>query len=110
MRASLVVFAAGRFGNATGQRNANCTGEGLACFFCPLASTNAAANPCGDVSVYCPPGSGAPRQASKGHFTIGGASDGGNRVSQSLCPAGSSCLRGERTLCFAGSFANVTGL
>lgn len=63
---------AGRFGAAAGQSDAACSGLCASGFFCPPGSVSPTQFECGDESVYCPEGSGAPLRVPAGAYSSGG--------------------------------------
>jgi hypothetical protein len=113
------VCPGGRFGNSSGARSANCTGQCLAGYVCSVGSVSADGaragiappipTPCGSAAHVCPAGSAAATEVSLGHYSVGpkGANDTapsteGTRVGQVLCPPGYFCARGVRKHCQKG--------
>jgi hypothetical protein len=71
-------------------------------YFCPAGSTSGTAHPCGDVTVFCPLGSGAPLPVVPGDYTVGPSE--ATRNSSLSCPSGSYCSSGLRFACPGGRF------
>lgn len=105
---------AGLFSDQELETRSTCAGECAPGFYCPLASVNSSAIPCGDVSVYCPKGSVVPTPVALGYYTVritGGLSSEDDRVrdSQRQCEPGFFCRQGKRFACPAGRFGNQVG-
>ena len=75
---------------------------------CDAGSSTRRQHPCGHRGVYCPIGSKKPTRASRGYYTTpldpparpdGWAAE---RRAQSICPHGSWCAAGIKTLCPPG--------
>jgi hypothetical protein len=104
---------AGRYGSSVGEYRLNCTGVCVAGWYCSSGSIRSGQSVCGNVSVYCPEGSGAPITVSLGYYTTGNdpldynssfETFSGNqylnlhRTSQSICELGHYCS-GDGTKC-----------
>lgn len=63
---------AGRYGSLQNESRLECQGDCEEGYFCPEGSTSPRQQPCGDVTLYCPPASKAPANVSDGYYTIGG--------------------------------------
>jgi hypothetical protein len=63
---------AGRFGASRGLASPACSGPCREGYWCPERSVVDAHASCGAVYLFCPRGSGTPRQVSPGHYTTGG--------------------------------------
>jgi len=61
----------GSFGAITRNTNQSCSGLCSAGFYCPPGSVSNTQYPCGSSSVYCPTGSGRPRNVTLGYYTVG---------------------------------------
>lgn len=85
-----------------------CEGLCSAGYFCDSGSTTPTQHECGGVDVFCPEGSGQPRRAKKGYYTVGGNET--TRTHEVICPKGSYCWRGEKYACPAGTYGNEEGL
>ena len=83
---------------ATGQR------ECEAGFYC----RDGVRKRCGDVSKYCPAGSTNPIDVIDGEFSMGGSVS--KRQTTDLCPAGSWCKGGVKSLCDAGYYGDAVRL
>lgn len=96
-------------------------------YWCPIATTNGTANPCGSATVYCPLGSASPLPINNGWYGIN-ATDGTNRTfsARAICAPGYFCpgnglqtpcplgqFSGEKygycSTCLPGTFSNITG-
>lgn len=108
---------AGSYGNTRQETQSSCSGSCAPGFYCPLASTNATAIPCGDgPSVFCPAGSKIPTPVWSGYYTIRSSAlaisfydDRQVRAAQLQCEPGYYCSRGEKFLCPAGRYGNQVG-
>jgi hypothetical protein len=74
------------------------------------ADGTAAPLPCGNVTVYCPPGSTAPTPVVLGYYTAPAAPTSATDVMAMAveCPAGYYCAGGVRTACPAGTYQGGT--
>jgi hypothetical protein len=79
---------AGVYGNLAQAISPACAGPCAGGYYCPAASTKATAVPCGNVTVYCPPGSSGPLPVLSGYYSVGIA-DVTTQSAQALCPVGS---------------------
>lgn len=70
----------GRYGSKWGEASPGCEGPCAAGFWCPEGSVRATQRRCGNESVYCVAGSGAPTAVPVGFYSLGGlgAGDGGS--------------------------------
>ena len=84
----------------------NCDGACTQGYYCPAGSTVANVSVCGNLTVVCPAGSGAPTVVSPGYYSVGGASN-ATMVAQLPCPAGSYCVAGQQNICPVGRYGNV---
>lgn len=75
---------AGRWGTA-GMGSELCEGGCSAGYYCPQSSTRHDQISCGAETLYCPPGSGSPRNVSDGFYTTGGTVT--TRTGQAECIA-----------------------
>jgi len=123
----------GRYGGQVMETNSSCTGLCHAGNYCPPGSTYIRQNGCGNSSVYCPQGSGAPIKVSIGHYTVGNEyvnntwdwaeiqSHAGftqyegfheiHRVNQQICEPGYYCEEdGVKRNCPAGRYGSSYGL
>jgi hypothetical protein len=104
----------GTYGSSDGLSSAACSGpcpEGWYCpagtvqpfqFSCISAPDAAAAH---TADVYCPEGSTRPLQTAEGYYALSPHfEEGGGYGAQEICPRGSFCLKGLRTLCAAGRY------
>jgi hypothetical protein len=85
-----------------------CSGPCLPGHFCPENSSSPTQHLCGSAAVYCPAGSGAPRAAAPGEYTVGGEED--RRADVLPCPSGSYCVEGLKRPCDAGRFGCASRL
>jgi hypothetical protein len=105
---------AGSFGSSVRLSNSTCSGLCSAGYFCPAGSVSATSHYCGNSSVYCPIGSGAPLIAPAGYFTT---DESGNDYTDSetrrtdirVCPVGSYCVLGVKHVCDPGRFGVEAG-
>lgn len=99
---------AGTFGNRLGLNTSSCTGVCPEGFYCPEGTKLEYQYPCAnDSSIYCPAGTDAPVSVGLGYYTVQSEesrSVGGGYTSQTICPRGSYCLGGVRSLCPAGRY------
>ncbi len=93
---------AGVYGATPELQSPACSGLCAAGYYCPPGSTTATEVPCGGEDVYCPEGSGLPRVAPPGMYTVGPSSV--TRNDSAPCPSGSFCVGGVLRPCDAGSF------
>ncbi|DAZ92498.1 TPA: hypothetical protein N0F65_012728 [Lagenidium giganteum] len=114
----------GTYGNRTRLASSACAGPCAPGYFCPIGSTSATQNECGDASVFCPEGSAVPTPVSSGYFTVGPrsppATEAGDQVvddrdatvrfAQRRCNPGSYCVNGVRAPCPPGTFGGSFGL
>ena len=84
----------------------NCDGACTQGYYCPAGSTVANVSVCGNLTVVCPAGSGAPTVVLPGNYSAGGASN-ATMVAQLPCPAGSYCVAGQQNICPVGRYGNV---
>jgi hypothetical protein len=77
-------------------------------FFCETGSNSSTQHACGDVNVYCPQQSAAPRRVQLGWYSSGGVDD-EHQITEKICDAGSYCVGGRRALCDYGTFSEVPG-
>ena len=103
------LCVAGRFGSDTAGSDPSCSGACMAGYYCPTGSSSATAVPCGNTSVYCPAGAGAPILVDRGYFSEG-SMDGTAQVSESLCNLGKHCALGVQLLCPFGTYGATRGL
>ena len=101
---------AGHYGDVEGLSSFNCSGLCYSGYYCPEGSISPRSIDCGGIDFYCPIGSSFPIPVDDGYFSGPLNVDVNNRMFQTICPSGYYCLHGERLLCPAGSFGNVTGL
>ncbi|MDA3803132.1 MAG: hypothetical protein PF488_04570 [Patescibacteria group bacterium] len=73
-------------------------------YYCPGDGT---INACGSVTKYSGTNQTSCSTVDIGHYTTGGTIT--TRTDQSICPAGSYCSGGEKTLCSVGTYTNTTG-
>ena len=105
--------AAGRYGDAAGLFNAECSGLCAAGYYCAEGSVAPSQFKCGAVNVFCPAGSSAPTAVSDGYYTTNGEegteSDELTRSSERKCEPGSWCSAGIRRLCIPGFWGGTFG-
>lgn len=123
---------AGRYGGQVMETNSSCSGLCHAGTYCPPGSTYIREHGCGNSSVFCPEGSGAPTQASIGFYTVGNEyvnntwhwqeiqthagftpfenSQEMHRVNQKVCEPGFFCIDGVKIPCPAGRYGKTYGL
>lgn len=104
---SCSLCPAGTYGSSVGLTISSCSGLCKEGYYCPPGSTTPTAILCG-AGQYCPAGSGIPRQASSGYYVDGGVSATTN-ITEVVCPVGTYCVNGVKTLCPAGVFGNNQG-
>ena len=92
----------GRYGATSTLQDRGCTGGCDAGYYCPPNSTSPQQWPCGNVSVYCGPGSASPAVAIGGEHTVG--PDERTRNGTAACASGSYCVNGTSRLCPGGYF------
>ena len=78
---------AGRFSTGFAKTN-ECTGPCSPGYFCPVASESSEQQPCGDVALYCPEGSGSPKTVSRGFYSTPVDADEDKRTGQAECDVG----------------------
>ena len=107
--------------NAMYTTNALCTEskctEG---YYCPPGSISSREHKCGNISVYCPIGSGLPTIAKPGYYTVNGevvigqistvVSDEATRSHVLICPKGHYCFAGVKKPCPRGKYGATKGL
>lgn len=99
----------GRFGCSGYLSEEGCSGPCAAGHYCEEGAISAQEHRCGNETVYCPTGSSAPVVVDVGYFSNeDGPAD--RRSSQEICPRGSWCFDGTRTLCSAGRYGDSEGL
>jgi hypothetical protein len=104
---------AGTYGDITGLSTSNCSNLCPSGFFCPPATISPWTSPCPrEPSHYCPEGSSHPIPVALGHYLIKEEDTKGTEgfTQQLLCPPGSFCLHGMRSLCPAGRFGISKGI
>ena len=89
-------------------------------YYCPPGSISSRQNKCGNVSVYCPIGSGLPTVAPPGYYTVNGetvigqisaiVSDEATRSHVLICPKGHYCFGGVKIPCPKGKYGATEGL
>ena len=101
---------AGTYGNMSGLSSSQCSGICPEGWFCPLGSTNKYSTPCiASSEWYCPAGSEHPLPTPVGYYALSShISAGGGYGAAALCPKGSFCINGVRTLCAPGTYGSVT--
>lgn len=88
-----------------------CSGLCAAGYFCPTGSTSPTAYPCGAADVYCPPGSGRPKEILSGWYSAGGDDLKNNtRTVAFPCVRGSYCVQGRMFPCPGGTYGADEGL
>jgi len=125
----------GRYGHAEASTDPLCTGVCAAGWYCPPGSARAMQLTCGDRSVFCPAGSGAPTQVAPGYYSVGytnGSSGstlnvtaavtaagessyvptyrGTQMTAQELCPPGTYCSLGVLYPCPPGRYGAAAGV
>lgn len=104
---------AGTYGAETGLATTNCSNPCPPGFYCPTATKLSYEFPCPiEASHYCPLGSRHPIPVALGYYVIKDKNTdprgGYNR--QELCPPGSYCIHGVRSLCPPGRFGSSSGI
>ena len=102
------VCAAGRYGDVPALYTLTCSGDCAGGYYCGTGAVTATETPCGNNTVYCPPGAAAPTLAVPGQLTIG--DDEQHRNGTELCPERHYCVNGVATPCPPGRFGCATGL
>jgi hypothetical protein len=106
----LLHVGSGRFGSATGLGTSGCSGPCTAGFFCPPGSVTAAPAPCGNLTVFCPQGSGAPVLVPSGWYSLPeDAASATRRTGAVPCAAGEFCEGAVRLPCPAGTHTGAFG-
>jgi hypothetical protein len=117
----------GTYGWRYGMTSEECGGKCAAGYYCPSYLAKQPQAPvhaiwtgkphisafdleCGDNSWYCPEGSVFPTKVSAGHYTIGGDSDRGTRVSEKMCEPGYYCIDGSKYMCPSKRYGITSGL
>lgn len=99
---------AGTYGNRLGLNSSTCSGGCPEGFYCPEGTKLEHQYPCAnESSIYCPAGTDAPVPVGLGYFTVQSDESrtvGGGYTSQTICPRGSYCIGGVRSLCPAGRY------
>ena len=80
-----------RYGNKTGLSDSACSGQCPPGYYCPAGTTNATANPCGNVTVFCGGGVGAPSLVDSTKYSTPLWVAENVRFNQTPCDAGYSC-------------------
>lgn len=104
---------AGTFGAQTGLSTPNCSDLCPAGFYCPTATILPHSYPCPiEASHYCPVGSSHPTPVAIGYYVRKDkdADPRGGYTSQELCPPGSYCINGVRSLCPPGRYGSTHGI
>ena len=115
---------AGRYGGETGLKDATCSGQCTAGYYCPHGSSSPTAEECGGAHLYCPTGSAAPTPVTLGFYSTPAtatvdvsatvAAVVGNeqtRTGQTQCAPGQYCdSSGVAKPCPAGRYGATTGL
>lgn len=103
MNGNATVCPGGRYGSEPGLGSRECSGLCRGGYYCPDNSTSPEEHECGNVSVYCPAGSGSPLIVAPGEYSVGGWSN-ETRNSTASCDEGAFCVNGVRELCPAGRY------
>lgn len=105
--------AAGRYGDAGGLFNAECSGLCAAGYYCTEGSISPNEVKCGAADVFCPAGSSAPTTVTNGYYTTNGdegpEGDKLTRYSERKCEPGSWCSAGVRRPCLPGFWGGKFG-
>lgn len=111
---------AGYYGDAVMETRSLCTAVCAPGYYCPLASTSSQQLRCGGPHVYCPPGSAIPKPVTPGYYTVRLANltlrsqsdtTAGTlaiRDAQVACEPGYYCVGGQRFICPAGRYGDLT--
>ena len=99
----------GYWGDSEGLSSSECSGECPAGWYCPSGTAAALSHPCLlSPTMFCPKGSSRQFNVNVGYYAIESHIDeGGGYGSEAICPAGSYCLNGVRTLCPGGRFGAI---
>eukprot|EP01138_Halocafeteria_seosinensis_P015076 gb/GECG01015389.1/.p1 GENE.gb/GECG01015389.1/~~gb/GECG01015389.1/.p1 ORF type:complete len:738 (+),score=39.06 gb/GECG01015389.1/:1-2214(+) len=98
---------AGRYGCA-GETDPQCTAACPAGYFCNTRTGEGEYEECGDVSLYCPRGSKAPREVPKRHYASGKTKQ--TQGHAHLCQLGHYCQNSEIFNCPEGYYGGERGL
>jgi hypothetical protein len=105
------VWHAGRYGSTVLLNSSECSGPCAPGYYCPIGSTLALAQACGNATVFCPSGSALPLPVLVGWYTTpDGQFDPVSRRSSAVqCAAGEFCVGGIRAPCEGGKYSGTPG-
>jgi hypothetical protein len=105
------VWHAGRYGSTVLLNSSECSGPCAPGYYCPIGSTLALAQACGNATVYCPSGSALPSPVLIGWYTTpdGEFDPVSHRSSAVQCAAGEFCVGGIRAPCEGGKYSGTPG-
>ncbi len=99
----------GKYGTSASLSVPTCSGPCTAGFYCPPASRTSTTAQCGNVTVYCPEGSGSPVPVPLGWFTAPVSTGEATRYLAGQCAPGQYCDLGVARYCGPGRYSAAFG-